>query len=348
MADPENYIASASGDPLDYDYSSLSQTGAFAGNNTQQAGLLGDVLTAAIPYGDVSCIMGMATSIAVMRGDPKAGGSIDFLSREIGIVSPTAWARTPDGTLVFMSIDGLYKISGDAANRVDLYGGVASATPASISRGRLDRTLGTIDHNSTKILMEWDHQEFGVKIYLVPSSSDLPTTVVFWDMRRDAFWIDSIPAGIGPTATKVLSSDDSQRRVVMGSWDGYLRIPSQDAYDDDGQSFSSQVLYTPQQFNGAMLDSKIVGLHATCGARRHLPTPSARKYHFRVGEDALVAYPDSSTSSTQILTWGYQSIDRTRIRGACAIFEITDCNDSRAWSIESSTILTAVSGRIRT
>lgn len=341
--DPYNYYASFSGDFLNYDASDDTQDGSFAGNNTQQAGLLGDILTAMIPYGDVSMVMGMSNSIAVMRGDPKAGGSIDTLSREIGIVRPNAWARSPDGSLFFMARDGLYKISGEATSRLDLYGGIASATPAAISRGRLDETLGAINHNTTKVMMSWDPGEQGLKIYLMPLDNTQPTISVFWEQRKDAYWRDVIAPGVGPTACALVNAPD-QQFVLLGCWDGFLRQLSPTALSDDGAAITSFVDYPPQQFQGPMVDAKIVQsryLFADNGSN------FAASYSLRVANDPVTAL-NATTSYQQFLSeGGYEGLDRHRQRGACAILRISNNQLNKAWAIEKTTLMVAPSGRVR-
>lgn len=330
-ADPYNYYASKSGDFLDYDAADITQNGAFAGNNTQQAGLLGDTLIAMIPYGDVSMVMGMSSSMAVMRGDPKAGGSIDTVSREIGIVRPQAWARDPDGNLYFLSRDGLYAMQ------------PGGGTPKPMSRGRLDDTLGNINHATTKVMMTWDPGELGLKIYLMPLFDNLPTRVVFWEQRKDAFWPDLIAPGVGPTAAAPIAGAD-KRFVLLGCWDGFLRTLDENALTDDGEAIESFVDYPPMQFNGDMVDSKIVQsryLFADNG------TNFGATYSLRVATDAVTARTADISYSRTLTVGGYQGLDRHRERGACAILRVANSVLSKTWAIERTTLLVAPSGRVR-
>lgn len=346
VSDPFNYFASRSGDVLDYDYSALDQAGAFAGNDTLQAGRLGDTITAMIPYGDVSMIMGMASSIAVMRGDPKAGGSIAFLSREVGIASIGAWARSPDGTLYFMARDGLYKISGEATNRLDLYGAVASATPQPMSRGRLDATLGKIDFTRTKVLMSWDPLELGVKIVLMPSDPTLPTTIVFWEQRKDAFWIDSVPVNVAPTAICPLRGSGGPGGILLiGSYDGWLRQQTAAALDDDGTAIVSRVRYAPMLPFGPETRAKLMQL-------RHLWGDATTSFNaawslFCADDPVTTAQMSLASLSGTVTEGGYQSLIRQRTRGACMLLEIGNSVPGTSWQIERVQGLVAPSGRVR-
>lgn len=332
-ADPRNYYASKSGDPLNYDVSDITQNGAFAGNNTQQAGLLGDILTAAIPYGDVSCVMGMASSIAIMRGDPKAGGSLDTVSREIGIVGPTAWARDPDGRLYFMARDGLYTLT------------TSNPNPEPMSRGRLDETLGSIDFSTYRVRMAWDPAEYGLKIFLVPSSDSDLTYSIFWEKRKDAYWPDAYPAAKGPTAVcTARGAVGAGELVILGSRDGYLRGITAGALTDDSETITSYVDYPAQQFNGDMVNSKIVQsrfLFADNG------TNFGCSYFWKLSTDAITAEDADVVGGRTLTLGGYQTLDRTRIRGACGILTLQNTVNARGWAIERTTLMVAPSGRVR-
>jgi hypothetical protein len=339
-------VVSKSGDFLDFDASDTSPVGAFAGNNAEQAGLLGEPITAVIPYGDTSMIMGMPNGIAVVRGDPKAGGSIDYLSREVGITQPGAWARDPTGTLFFMSRDGLYSIDGAATNRLDLQGGVASATPSSKSRGRLDTTLGNINSGTTKVLMAWDTLELGVKIFLLPTSANLPTQVVFWESKKDAFWKDTYAPGIGPTAVASLTgSGGVGRRVLLGGWDGVLRQVGANATDDDGNTIVSSVQYTPVQLIDPLNNAKITEMRLLWGDGG--PNGFNVTYSLRLGTDAQGAVNAAPQNTQTITIPGYQSLDRNRSRGACLVFQLDNNVPGTSWQVERVVAMMDQSGRIR-
>lgn len=342
--DPFNYVASKSGDYLNFDASDTSVVGAFAGNNALQAGLVGEPITALIPYGDQTMIMGMANSVAVMRGDPKAGGSIDTVSREVGVAGPTAWARDPDGNFYFMAKDGLYSISGLMLRGAAfaLQGPTGMTKP--MSRGRLDATLGEINFAETKVLMGWDPREFGLKVYLLTTAAQ-PTTVVYWEQRKDAFWIDQYPAGIGPTAVAALTGQGGDdRKIVLGGWDGVLRNVDLSATDDDGSLISSLVQYTPAQPMGPLQQSKLISLRLVWGAA---PSFNAT-YGVRTGDDALVAVTAPLAFTNTNTAGGYQSLDRTRCRGGALVLEISNDVLDATWQIERCTATVTDGGRIRT
>jgi hypothetical protein len=85
-------------DPWNWTYGSTDPLTAVAGNNVD-AGEIGDIVRALIPYGDDFLIFGCATSVHIMDGDPAFGGSIDELSEITGIYSPWSWCKDEDGNL---------------------------------------------------------------------------------------------------------------------------------------------------------------------------------------------------------------------------------------------------------
>ncbi len=335
--DPFNFIASRSGDYLDYDEGSDDPDGAFAGNSAIQAGLVSDAITAFVPFGDVSMVIGMASSTAIVRGDPKAGGSIDYLSREVGIAVANAYARTPNGALFLLARDGLYILP------------PGGASVKEFSRGRMDTTLGSIDFTTLSVVMSWDPLELGLKIILVPADAEQGNTIVFWEQRKDALWVDTTSAPIRITAaTPLRGSGGPGGNLLLGCQDGYIRVMDPAALDDDGYPIVSRLRFTPKQLLGMFVDAKIVQTRFYWGDAGGEGNFNV-KYSFFMGNDALDASNNTAADYTNTVTIsGYQAVDRTRIRGACAVLEIGNDVQGKTWQVEKITSFFAASGRIRT
>jgi len=243
--EPQNWFMSKAGDPFDWDYTPSTTTPiqAIAGNNSN-AGELGDVVTALAPFQDDVMIMGGASTLWLMRGDPAAGGAIDNISRQIGIVGPDAWTFDPGGTFYFFGGNGLYRLSPNGGS------------PELVSKNRLDRTFSTVDLLRNKVALIYDREWQGVHIFISPESQ--PATAsehYFWDERTDSFWKDQYPAAHGPTAVKLYNADDpADRAVLVGGYDGYLRFFDPDGKSDDGTAITSRIRFAPIQ-PGSMLAS---------------------------------------------------------------------------------------------
>src|SRR6202020_709199 len=106
-------------------------TAAVAGNNST-VGVVGDVVTALIPYSDDLLIFGGDHTIYIMTGDPAAGGQIDLVSDAIGMAFGIPWCKDPYGTVYFFS------------NRTGIYTLVPGQAPVRISQN-IEQILFGID-----------------------------------------------------------------------------------------------------------------------------------------------------------------------------------------------------------
>lgn len=249
QSDPQNWFMSKVGDPLDWDYAPAITTAiqAVAGNNAD-AGELGDIMTALAPYSDDLMVMGGANSLWVMRGDPAAGGAIDNISYETGIVGPDAITWDWKGNLYFFGTNGLYRLPN------------GSFTPELVSDGRLDKIFSEVDPSVSRIILSYDLVTRGIHILISPLTQ--PTTAsthYFYDERTDSFWPDQYPIAHGPTAVLAYKGDGpTDTAVMLGGYDGFIRQFDANTLTDDGTVISSRVRMTPvtpgRTFGSARLD----------------------------------------------------------------------------------------------
>lgn len=237
VEDPFTLFMSASGDPDDFDYSPAveSQTMAVAINAE-------DVVTCLAPFNNDIMIIGCDHTIWMMNGDPAAGGRIDNLSREIGIVGPEAYCFDPRGNLYFLGGNGLYRINAGA-------GGIEH-----VSGTKLERTFAEIDYSTTHVMMCYNQDRQGIHMMLIPYARPaVSTTSLFWDARTDSFWPEQYPAGMGPSALHAFNGDGvNNRAVLVGGFDGYVRFLDMDAKSDDGTAISSRMRFAAITPGGTM------------------------------------------------------------------------------------------------
>ena len=249
QSDPHNWFMSAVGDPNDWDYApaTTSATMAVAGN-ASEAGELGDVVTALIPHSDDMLVIGGDHTIWVMRGDPAAGGVIDAVSFQTGIVGPEAYAYDPEGNLYFFGSGQLWRMDPGAT------------TIQSISGGRLDTTFAALNYATHHIRMAWDQGRSGLHIFVTPV--DQATTTHYWyDQGSDSIWSDQFPAAHGPTAAATYDADNpDDRALLLGGFDSYIRTPDDASATDDGTPVQSYVDFTPVIPNGDALNSRLIWL----------------------------------------------------------------------------------------
>lgn len=250
--EPHNWFMSVAGDPFDWDYSpaTSSATQAVAGNNSD-AGELGDVMTAFAPYSDDIAIMGGANSLWVMRGDPAAGGAIDNITYEIGIVGPDAWTYDTAGNLYFLGVNGLYRLEN---------GGYI---PTLISQNKLDKAFADIDYAENRAILVYDPKWQGVHVFLSPSNEPSSASRhYFWDQRDNAFWPDEYPVSYGPSAVLSFKGDQpADTAVLLGGYDSGIRYFDPDNFDDDGTVIPSRVRLTPIVPGGVFASARIEDFH---------------------------------------------------------------------------------------
>lgn len=235
--DPQNYAMSAVDDARDFDFSptTLSDTMAVAGNNTQGAGLVGDIITALMPYRDDTMFFGCANSIYRMSGDPAAGGRIDLVSTITGVAWGRAFCMSPEGVMYFVgSRGGIYRMNPE--------GGV----PQRITALVLDERFADLDMDDNLFRLEWDDRAIGVRIFITPKDGS-GTTHYLYDLRNDAWWpITYSSDDHNPLTVHLLDGYSSaERTILLGGQDSYIRMVDVDATTDDGQPIESEVWLGP-------------------------------------------------------------------------------------------------------
>lgn len=238
---PHAWYACRQGDAQDWDYSQTDPQAACAGIATDdgtEAGKIFDAITALAPFSSDYLVMGCRNSLWVMRGDPGAGGVLDLLSTTVGIVSGDAWAMMPDGSLVFLSVNGLYYLPPGA-------GGF----PQPFSTEVMPRELLGLDPNQYDVLMSYDAEAEGIHLYVVPKSGGAGRH--WWvDWKSKSFWPVSLQLDHHPTALFMRANGE----LILGCRDGYLRAYDLNAVTDDGEDIDSYVVYGPMRLSSNLMD----------------------------------------------------------------------------------------------
>jgi len=337
--EPQNWFMSKSGDPTNWDYapSTSTSTQAVAGNNSN-AGELGDVLTALAPFQDDILLMGGAKSLWIMRGDPAAGGLIDNVSRQTGIVGQQAWCFDNTGIFYFFGPNGLYRMS------------PGNSEPELISRGRLDKTFSDIDTAIYNVALVYDNYWQGVHIFQTALSAPSSTVYhYFWDQRTDSFWRDTYPSTIGPSCIHLFQSVQSSKRgVLLGGYDGYLRAFDASAMGDDGTAIESYAQFTPQAPGDILAASRLDDLHLVMGNGSGNTT--FKLFTGNTIEDAVSNAQSGSPRFVRSITDGGRSTAmRNRIAQSAFIPLLYQSSVSDTWAFErlegTQTIMSRMRGK---
>ncbi|TXH51854.1 MAG: hypothetical protein E6Q97_17390 [Desulfurellales bacterium] len=236
-SDPHNWFMSAQADAHDWDYNPnpVVETQAVAGNNSP-AGLIGEPITAIIPFSEDVLLFGSDHSLWQMDGDPAAGGRIIRLSGITGVAWGRAWCTDPNGVLYFFGArGGVYRLSG-------------GQTLERISAKRIDARLARVNLNTSLVRLAWNDAEMGVHVFITPLTN-LPADHYFYDARTDSWWMDQFSnTSHSPVSVHSFDGDDPDDRVLLlGGQDGYIRKWTQTGLTDDGTAVSSSVVIGPIQ-----------------------------------------------------------------------------------------------------
>jgi len=325
------FYASRQGDPYDFNYgaSDLDPARAYSGV-LSTAGGTGVPIHAVVAFADDFLVFGCRNELWVMLGDITYGGVIVNRSREIGILSRTAWCRLPDGTMVFLSAGGLYAIAPGS-------GGF----PVRVSDA-IPRELLGVDPLSTTITMAYDLYDQGIHIYLTPDSTSGLPTHWFLDWNTKSFWPVRFGANsFDPTALLAFRKigSGSHSDVLLGCRDGYIRRYSDSASTDDGTPILSNVMIGPLRPGGSMAqDGNLTEMIANL--TRDSGSVNWALYVGETPEDAL------RSSARQVGTWsgGHNRRVRPRVRGNAIYLQL---QSGAPWELEELMVSMQPAGQRR-
>lgn len=349
-SDPENWFMSAVGDALDWDIAPTNPTSqtAISGNNAP-TGKVADVINGLIPYNDDILIFLCDHSIYQMTGDPYYGGRIDRLSDSIGGAWGRAWCKDDNGVIYFFgSRGGVYRM-------------VPGAPPQSISEHKIEERLSLVNLNSTSVRMAWNDQEKGVHLFLTRLNGSR-STHYFWDRRNEAWFRDTFGNALhSPISVHALDGDKpDDRRVILGCQDGYIRIFSNDAVNDDGEAILSGVFFGPilleqgtQPF--VLRELQCVLSAASADVQYDVLVGASVNQAFYEGNDQIdtllladgntFVYSERPTDSQGEFSAIRSKSVNPRLRGYAAFIRISNDNLNDFWEFESLTAFLSVPNR---
>lgn len=329
--DPENpgdVFMSKQGDPTWWTEDADAATSAVFGEfdtNTR----MNEPVTALIPYVKDYLIIGGISSISVLRGNPILGGTVDFVTREVGILDKFAWCTTPENVLLVMTGDGIYAIGPDAA----------SAEP--VSRDRLPREFIGIDTVNNDVQMAFDVRRNGAIVAVTPKTVGAGQ-FFFFDWQTKGFWPDAYASAHQPTAMAVYTqSTESTPTMIFGGRDGYTREFVDSAQTDDGTNFDSFVLIGPIALGGGGyfdgMVREIVGQLATVSGSARVAV--------QVGNSIEAAYR-AEPRNYYTMRAGKGLSNFPRLRGNCCFLRVEGIPGT-AWALEILTMVRERFGKQR-
>jgi hypothetical protein len=227
---PNQWIASRHRDPEDFEVSQADQ-GTPVSSQTSKLGIVGDAITAMVPFLDHYMYYGCVDEIWVMRGDPAAGAQITNSSRKVGMFGPDAHAFDEKGNLFFLSMDGFYMYEASA--------GFSPTPPTNLTYTRLPNLVTALGLNrrTDRVVMGYDKDRYGIHV-AVSQQDGLFGTSWFWDLRLNALMPDNF-ADANQYAASMLyynSRVPATRGLLMGGQDGFIRKFDDTEKDDEGSN----------------------------------------------------------------------------------------------------------------
>ncbi len=219
---PYQWYMSRQVHPWDYGYVANDAQSPVAGGNAD-AGEIGDIVRALIPYKDDYLIFGCASSIWIMRGDPASGGSLDELDLTVGMFGAHSWCFDGDGNLYFFGTNGIYKVPRGFQN-------VENLTQISLPDIINDEAT---DPSTHRITMAYDRIRLGLAI-CITKLSDGTNSNYWYDLRTEGFFPETYPEECGVYSSFHYDANDTAYKdLLVGCKDGYIRKFDPSQKDDD-------------------------------------------------------------------------------------------------------------------
>jgi len=287
-------------------------------------GSIGEPITATVPFSRDLLIFGCVNSISVLQGDPAMGGRVVSASYDVGFLSGSAWCRTPEGLILFLSRDGLYSMSPGA-----------SLAPQPVSRSRLPDALLNLDPVANRIGLAFNFIERGVHISVTPATG----VGQHWFMHypEGAFWEDELPADAQPTAYCQFALDQTApKTLLLGGREGFIfKYDRAVAVDHNGNDpaggtrlIGSDVLLGPIKLGG---DEHFQGLVSSLTGILD-GTSGAVTWGLQVGDS-----PEAAATAAPLLTgtWsgGRNYIEHPRLAGCTAYLKLSSTS---RWAMEAA------------
>ncbi len=334
VKDSQNIFMSAVSDPTDWEYEDPDPDEEDAvALNLSPLGLIGEPVMALIPVSDDVLVVGCTNSVYAIRGDPRNGGSIDRITDKVGMVWGQPYAKAADGTLFFFS------------NRT----GVMRMNPTSLGppvkvSGPIDQYLVDLDTGKNHVRMEWDDRFQTLHMFVTDLREPTATTHFAYEVgpeenRIGAWWLDRFKnKDMDPLCCCTLDGNEPGNRVVLiGSWDGYVRMFDPTAAKDDLFEVESEVwigpLLTPNM-------DEIV-LHTLQAVLAE--TSGDVTYAVHVGRSAQEAF-ESEPELDGVWEAGRGPAEAIRTSGHAIYVKITAKNP---WQLEQVRAEVSATGKIR-
>lgn len=221
-ADPHQWYMSRQLNPFDFAYVANDAQTPIAGQDGD-AGKIGDIVRALIPFHDDYMIFACASSLHYLQGDPAVGGELHSIDDFGGIFGAMSWCFDKRGDLYFVGTDGISKMKKGSMV-------IENLTQMTIPKLMEDEAANPSTH---RITCGYDKRRDGI-IISVTLLADGSNSNYFYSIRAKGFFPETYPDECGPYSLLYYPSNISANSdLLVGSRDGYVRHFDDTAKDDD-------------------------------------------------------------------------------------------------------------------
>jgi hypothetical protein len=177
----EVWFLSAIDDADDWDPDTGGATDSIAGGTSSALGYgtIGEPIEALIPFGQSGLLICGRSSITYLTSDPAFDGTLQMMSRSLGMVSPNAWCPGPGQSAFVLTEEGLLFLEPNifAVDKSHL-----------VSRGRLDSYFGARSWQDLRVTLVHDVTRSGVWIWLNDINFPETSQHLFYSYATDGFF----------------------------------------------------------------------------------------------------------------------------------------------------------------
>jgi hypothetical protein len=348
---PHQWWMSRQADPFDFNSASTDAQSAVVGNNTD-AGEVGDIITCLIPYKDDYLLFGCASSIWLLVGDPRRGGTLSEFSLTTGIFGANSFCWDNEDNLYFWGINGIYKST-------------IPGKPVCITREALPDIIKdeAVNVSTHRITMKYDNIKHGIQI-CITTLADGTNSNYFYDLSSEGFFPETYPEECGVYSAHFYNAEDPDyRAVIYGCYDGYLRVFDDSAADDvktddTGEAIDSHVAWGPLLMAGnPKHEGKITGLDcvtaggAASGSQSDSDDIECKIFTAKSAEEIVEKL---SANSAPVLTKTINAPGRRRgntikrkLRGVYAGIRLGNSIATEKWGFEQLLVDSKMVGRFK-
>lgn len=347
--DPNQWYMSRQGNPWDFAYIS-NDAGSPVSGEDADAGKCGNVIRALISHKDDYMIFGSASDIWFLAGDPASGGSLNELSLTSGVLAANAHAWDKNDNLYIMGTTGLLMI------------GSSFAPPVNLTELSYPNFIEGMNYDSStdRILVGYDKLKHGIFISHT-TLADGSSSCWWYDLRSEGLFPETYPEECGPYSMFYYDSNGAtDRGLLIGSRDGYIRVHDDSAKDDDigasDEAIASYVTWGPLVLGDGNREGMINDLSIeTAGGESSGNEADSDDVTYKVFVDRsadgctekIIANASPTITGTVSMGRPRGGLIRRKIKNIFAGLRLGNSTASQTWGLERIIINGSKRGRVK-